>query len=71
MYKPFFVAFFWTIAICLIPAEFEHIDISFVNSVSNFLQMAAWSNIADIKDVEDLDWFGELIKKPVDILDNF
>ena len=25
----------------------------------------------DIKDVEDLDWFGELIKKPVDILDNF
>ena len=25
----------------------------------------------DIKDIEDLDWFGELIKKPVDILDNF
>ena len=25
----------------------------------------------DINDVEDLDWFGELVKKPVDILDNF
>ena len=25
----------------------------------------------DIKDIEDLDWFCELVKKPIDILDNF
>jgi len=49
--KPFFVAFFWTIAVYMIPSNLstQH----FLDPFSLFLQMVSWSNIADIKDIEE------------------
>tara|TARA_B100000482_G_C12598645_1_gene294261 strand:- start:1206 stop:1892 length:687 start_codon:yes stop_codon:yes gene_type:complete len=56
--KPFFVAFFWTVAIYIIPLQHVaynvgYIDFNVMTPISVFLQMASWSNIADIKDIED------------------
>lgn len=47
--KPFFVSLCWTIAVCFIPDP----NMDATTFVSTFLQMSAWSNIADINDIDE------------------
>ncbi len=53
--KPFLVSFFWTIAVYVFPVVFqEHaLNGDIATPLSCFCLMAGWSNLADIKDIED------------------
>lgn len=53
--KPFIVSFFWTCAIYLIPTllqDYANIY-DLYTPLSSFLLMAGWSNIADLKDIDE------------------
>ena len=53
--KPFLVSFFWTIAVYVLPVVLqEHtLDNDILTPLSCFCLMSGWSNIADIKDIEE------------------
>ena len=53
--KPFIVSFFWTCAIYLIPALLEDDTITYdlYTPLSSFFLMSGWSNIADLKDIDE------------------
>tara|TARA_B100001741_G_scaffold313741_1_gene321597 strand:- start:1051 stop:1725 length:675 start_codon:yes stop_codon:yes gene_type:complete len=47
--KPFFVSLCWSIAVCCIPDA----SLDATTFMSTLLQMSAWSNVADIEDIEE------------------
>ncbi len=53
--KPFLVSFFWTIAVYLLPVVLQEHKLGndLVTPLSCFCLMSGWSNIADIKDIEE------------------
>lgn len=53
--KPFLVSLFWTVAIYVIPVILQEHSLNedIVTPLSCFCLMSGWSNLADIKDIEE------------------